>query len=97
MKAIFIPYDQAHKERILGLLEKTNIRGFTLWDGIQGKGNRTGEPHYGSHAWPTLNAAVLTVVPDEKVAGLLQKLQALDKESENLGLHAFVWNVEQMV
>ena len=67
MKSVFIPYNQAYKERILDILERMNIRGFTLWDNVQGKGSRTGEPHYGSHAWPTLNAAILTVVPDEKV------------------------------
>lgn len=97
MKSVFIPYNQAYKERILDILERMNIRGFTLWDNVQGKGAHTGEPHYGSHAWPTLNAAILTVVPDEKVDGLLLKLRELDKETEMLGLHAFVWNVEQMV
>ena len=97
MKTVFIPYNQAYKERILDILERMSIRGFTLWDNVQGKGAHTGEPHYGSHAWPTLNAAILTVVPDEKVDGLLLKLQELDKETEMLGLHAFVWNVERMV
>lgn len=97
MKSVFIPYNQAYKERILDILERMNIRGFTLWDNVQGKGSRTGEPHYGSHAWPTLNAAILTVVPDEKVDGLLLKLRELDGETEMLGLHAFVWNVEQMI
>jgi nitrogen regulatory protein PII len=97
MKSVFIPYNQAHKERILDLLEKMNIRGFTLWDNVQGKGDRAGEPHYGTHAWPTLNAAVLTIVPDEKVDSLLLKIRELDKEAEMLGLHAYVWNVEQMV
>jgi hypothetical protein len=97
MKAVFIPYNQAHKERILDILERMSIRGFTLWDNVQGKGSHIGEPHYGSHAWPTLNAAVLTIVPNEKVDGLLLKLRELDRETENLGLHAFVWNVEQTI
>lgn len=97
MKSVFIPYNQAHKERILDILDRMNIRGFTLWDNVQGRGIRNGEPHYGTHAWPTLNAAILTIVPDEKVDGLLRKLQELDKETENLGLHAFVWHVEQMI
>jgi nitrogen regulatory protein PII len=97
MKSVFIPYNQAHKERVLDILERLNIRGFTLWDNVQGKGTHTGEPHFGTHAWPTLNAAVLTIVPDEQVDGLLLKLRELDKEAEMLGLHAYVWNIEQMV
>ncbi|GHT54269.1 hypothetical protein FACS189446_3530 [Bacteroidia bacterium] len=97
MKAVFIPYNQAHKEGILDLLEKMNIRGFTLWDTVQGKGNHTGEPHYGTHAWPTLNSAILTIVPDEKTDELLGKLHKIDKETERLGLHAYVWDIEKMV
>jgi nitrogen regulatory protein PII len=97
MKAVFIPYNQTYKEGILEMLDRMNIRGFTLWDNVQGKGSKKGEPHYGTHAWPTLNAAILTVIPDEKADNLLQKLHDLDKETDHLGLHAYVWNVEKMV
>ena len=44
-----------------------------------------------------MNSSILTVIPDEKVDALLEKLRALDKETERQGLHAFVWNIEQMV
>jgi nitrogen regulatory protein PII len=97
MKTVFIPYNQAYKERVLDTLERMNIRGFTLWENVQGKGGKTGEPHYGTHAWPTLNEAILTVIPDEKADELLSKLHEIDEETKQLGLHAFVWNIEQMV
>ena len=97
MKAIFIPHNQSHKEQILGILDKMSIRGFTLWDNVQGRGTKDGEPHYGTHAWPTLNAAILTVIPDEKADNLLQRLHEVDKETGHLGMHAYVWNVEKMV
>ena len=97
MKTVFIPYNQALKDDLIEILDKMNIRGFTLWEHVQGRGSVKGEPHYGSHAWPTMNSSILTVIPDEKVDGLLKKLKALDVETERQGLHAFVWNVEQMV
>jgi nitrogen regulatory protein PII len=97
MKTVFIPYNQAYKERILDILDRMSLRGFTMWDPVQGRGTSKGEPHYGNHAWPTLNSAILTVIPDEKVEELLKKLRALDKETEMLGLHAYVWSIEQMV
>ena len=97
MKAVFIPYNQAHTERIITILDRMSIRGFTMWEGIQGRGSDKGEPHYGSHAWPTLNSSVLTIVPDEKVDDLLKRLHELDVETEMQGLHAFVWNIEKMV
>ena len=50
MKAVFIPFNQAYRERLIVMLDKMNIRGFTLWENVQGRGTKTGEPHYGSHA-----------------------------------------------
>ena len=97
MKSVFIAYDQALKERILTLLDHMNCRGFSLFPQVQGRGTTSGEPHMGSHAWPSMNSAILTVVPDEHVEALLEALHALDTESEMLGLRAFVWNVERTI
>jgi hypothetical protein len=97
MKAVFIPYNQAFKERLIDLLDRMNIRGFTMWDQVQGRGGLRGDPHYGNHAWPTLNASILTVVSDSQADDLLARLHALDVENEMQGLHAFVWNVEQSI
>ena len=66
MKAIFIAYNQAYGEEIVELLDDHGQRGFTQWIDIQGRGGEQGEPHYGSHAWPTENYAILTIVPDDK-------------------------------
>ena len=97
MKAVFIPYNQAYKERLIEILDKMSIRGFTMWEQVQGRGSNSGDPHYGNHAWPTMNSSILTVVPNEKVEGLLKKIHALDMQTEMQGIHAFVWPVEQMV
>ena len=97
MKAVFIPFNQAYREQLITMFDKMNIRGFTMWEHVQGRGSKRGEPHYGSHAWPTLNSSILTVVPDEKVDDLLKKINALDKKTEQQGIHAFVWNIEKMV
>ncbi|MDF9828767.1 PG0541 family transporter-associated protein [Parabacteroides sp. PF5-6] len=97
MKAIMITFNQAYYETILGLMDRNNIRGFTYWENVQGRGSKTGEPHYGSHAWPTMNSAIYTVVEDEKVSRFLELLQKLDKQTEALGLRAFVMNVEQTI
>ena len=97
MKAVFITYDQAHHERIIEILDRNNCRGFTAFGNVQGRGSETGEPHYGSHAWPSMCSAMITVVDDAKVDTLLNALHELDKESEMLGLRAFVWNIEKSI
>ena len=94
MKGIFIAYDQAYNMEIADALEKLGCRGFTMWQDIAGRGSETGEPHLGNHAWPTMNNAILTFVPDDRVDDILADLRARDEEFPALGLRAFVWNVE---
>jgi nitrogen regulatory protein PII len=97
MKSIFITFDQAYYDQILSVLRGNNVRGFTSWEEVQGRGSKTGEPHLGTHAWPSLNSAMITIVDDEKVKNILKDLKALDATSELMGLRAFVWNIEEMI
>lgn len=97
MKAVFIPYNEAYKERIIEIFDKMSIRGYTNWDGVQGRGTKKGQPHYGDHAWPTMNSAIITIIDDAKVDKLLEVLHEMDLQTEAQGLHAFVWNIEKMV
>ena len=95
MKGIFIAYDQAYNMEIADAMEEIGVRGFTMWQDIAGRGSETGEPHLGNHAWPTMNNAILTFVPDDKVAAILAMVRAKDEETPALGLRAFVWNIEK--
>ncbi len=97
MKSVFIAYDQAFFDQILSILRGNNVRGFSSWKEVQGRGSHTGDPHLGTHSWSSLNGAMLTVVEDDRVDGLLRDLKALDLTSEQMGLRAFVWNVEKMI
>ena len=67
MKALFIAFDQAYYEHIVELLPQLGSRGFTAWQEVQGRGSKTGEPHYGTHAWPSLASAMMTMVEDNRV------------------------------
>lgn len=94
MKSIFITFDQAYYEQVQTILSLNHVRGFTGWESVIGRGTQTGDPHYGSHAWPTLNTAIFTVVSDEKVKPILKQLRELDSTSELMGIRAFVWKIE---
>ena len=97
MKAVFIAYDLAHHENIIDVLNRSNCRGFTAFGEVQGRGSKNGEPHYGTHAWPSLASAILTMVDDDKVNLLLERLHELDTTKPMLGLRAFTWNVEKTI
>lgn len=97
MKAVFICYDQAHHDSVVAALNSSLLRGFTCWEQTQGRGSKTGEPHFGSHAWPGMNSSIMTVCDDDRVAPLLERLKRIDADRPMLGLRAFVLPVEQVL
>lgn len=94
MKSILITFDQAYYERIVDMLDKHNCRGFSYFQQVQGRGTSTGDPHYGSHAWPSMCSAIISVVEDHRVKPLLKYMREMDEATPMLGLRAFVWNIE---
>jgi len=97
MKSVMIVFNQANTERVEYMLELLGIRGFTFFEDVQGQGSVNGEPRRGTHAWPEMNSAVITIVPDDKVEPLLEAIQKLDARNKEVGVKAFTWNIEQMV
>ena len=95
MKSIFITFDISHKNEIIEMLTRNNCRGFSFFDQMQGRGSKTGEPHFGTHAWASMNSGIITMVDDNIVEKLLASLKEIDESAEMLGLRAFVWNIEQ--
>ncbi len=65
----------------MALLDRHNCRGFSYWQQVQGRGSVKGEPHYGSHAWPSMCSAIITVIDEAKVAPLLDALHPMDMET----------------
>ncbi|MCQ2295580.1 MAG: hypothetical protein MJZ67_07990 [Bacteroidales bacterium] len=97
MKSVMIVFNQANTERVEFMLDELGVRGFTFWENVQGRGNVNGDPHRGTHTWPEMNNAIMAVVSDDKVEDLLLSVRKLDKRNEEVGVRAFVWNIEQMV
>jgi nitrogen regulatory protein PII len=97
MKSVLIVYNQAFTERVDYMLDRLEVRGYTQWGEVYGRGSENGDPHMGTHTWPEMNSAVLAVVDDSKVDVLLEKVQKLNQVNEEVGIRAFVWNVERSV
>ncbi len=95
MKAVMIIFNQANSERVEFILDRLNIKGFTWWSEVKGRGSDTGEPRMGTHTWPELNSAAMTVIPDDMVDELLECVRKLDEINKEVGVRAFVWNVEK--
>ncbi len=97
MKAIFISYNQALTDRIDNMLDELQVRGFTRWNTTYGRGSVDGEPHYGTHAWPSMNTSILAIVDDAKIEPILNELRKIDAATKQQGTRAFVWNIEQVM
>lgn len=93
MKAVFIVYNQAHTEKVEYMLDRLDIRGFTEWTNVLGRGSVDGDPHLNTHTWPEQNTATLTVVEDDMVEVILEKVKKLDAVNKDVGIRAFVWDI----
>lgn len=97
MKAVMIIYNQAHTEKVEFMLNKLKIRGYTQWDDVKGRGGVDGVPHLGTHTWPEINSVSLCIVEQDKLQTLLDGVKKIDAINEEVGIRAFVWNIEQAV
>jgi nitrogen regulatory protein PII len=97
MKAVMIIYNQAHTEKVEYMLDMMGIKGYSLWENVQGRGSSTGVPHLGTHAWPEINKSLLAVIDDSLVDTVLDKVKRIDKVNDEVGIRAFVWDILQSV
>ena len=97
MKAVFIIFNQAHTERIEFILDDLHIRGFSWWNEVKGRGSVDGEPRQGTHTWPEMNSALITIIPEDEVERLLSKINKVDEINKEVGIRAFVWEITASV
>lgn len=97
MKTIFLSYNQSLSEQVAVILNKQRIKGYTQWFEVSGCGSFSGEPHLGTHTWPAKNTVILAIVEDHKVTPVMEALRDLDSRTEQQGLRAFVWNIEEQL
>lgn len=97
MKSVLITYNQALTEKVEFMIDKLKIGGYSKWTEVVGRGSETGEPHLGTHTWPEKNSATMLIVEDEQVDKLLESVKKLDAINEEVGIRAFVWNIEKSV
>ena len=93
MKAIFLSCNQALYDEVLQTMEKCGVRGYTGWEEVTGCGMKEGEPHLGTHAWPTLNSSLIAMAEEPAASQFLETLRAIDSENPKLGLRAFWWEI----
>lgn len=97
MKAVFMACNQSMYDAVMDIMNDMELRGFTGWEELIGRGSKDGEPHLGNHAWPTMNSALISVMEDDKAAEFLKRLKQLDENNGKQGLRAFAWSVTDAI
>ena len=97
MKAVFIVFNQAHTERVEYIVDQLGIKGFTWWNEVKGRGSETGEPRMGTHTWPEMNSGMMTMIQEEMLEPLLERVRKIDQINPEVGIRAFVWDILQSV
>ena len=97
MKAVFVACNPSMFDSVMDIMNDMGLRGFTGWEELMGRGSQTGEPHLGSHAWPSMNSALISVMEDEQAAEFLKRLKQLDEDNHKQGIRAFAWNVSDAI
>ncbi|MCK4793433.1 MAG: hypothetical protein KAV87_57425 [Desulfobacteraceae bacterium] len=95
MKFVMICYNEAIDNEIMELLEQADVKGYTKWTKVLGKGKTSG-PHLFSHIWPKANNALFTVLPEENAADLFEQIRKLKTEVAKEGLKAFMWQIDDV-
>lgn len=93
MKAIFLSCNQALYDEVLQTMKECGVRGYTGWEEVSGCGMKDGEPHLGSHAWPTMNSSLLAMADEPAAGKFLAAVKAIDESNPQLGLRAFWWEI----
>lgn len=97
MKAVFMACNQSMYDAVMDIMNDMELRGFTGWEELIGRGSKDGEPHLGNHAWPTMNSALISVMEDDKATEFLKRLKQLDENNDKQGLRAFAWSVTDSI
>jgi hypothetical protein len=95
MKAVLIVFNQALTESVEYMFDRLEIRGYSWWNDVRGRGSESGDPRMGTHTWPEMNSAALVVIPEEKVESILENVKKLDNVNTEVGVRAFVWDILQ--
>lgn len=96
MKMYTIIYDAGFDEEVNETLTACRIKGFTKWNRVLGKGERS-DPKMNDSVWPGFNCTIMMAVDPSEEEGVNQALKKLYKQVGSGGIRVYAWAVEQVL
>jgi len=95
MRFVFITYNVALHEEVMGALATLGLKSYTRWGEVTGVGQQSG-PHLNTHIWPAKNSALAVVAEDDKANLLIDEIRRMRNTLGKGGMKAFCWRVEDI-
>ena len=92
MILMFIVYSNAVDEEIVEIALKC-AGGYTKFLGVPGEGG--GEPHLGTHVWPSVNNCIMIAIDRTKEDSIVNEVKELKKRFSGVGISIFSTNLRQ--
>lgn len=96
MKMFLMIYDVDFDEDVMEILSACCITGYTKWDRVLGKGERS-IPKLDDAVWPGFNCAIMMAVENEQEPAVFEALQSLHKRVGGKALKVFGWPLERVI
>lgn len=90
---MFIVYDNAVDEEIVEIVKK-NADGYTKFLGVQGEGH--GEPHLGSHIWPSINNCMMVAIENNREKNIIEATKKLEEQFPGIGIKVFTTSLRKV-
>jgi hypothetical protein len=96
MKMFLLIYDVDFDEDVMETLSTCCAAGYTKWDRVMGRGERS-DPKLDDAVWPGFNCAVVMAVDEELEKPVFDALQSLHKKMGGKALKVFSWPLEKVI
>lgn len=95
MKMYLIIYDVGFDEEVNETLVSCCVTGFTKWNQVLGKGERS-EPKMNDEVWPGYNCAIMMAVEASEEPDITKALTFLYERLGSSGIRVYTWATEQL-
>lgn len=96
MNGLFIIYDVAYDDEVVNILDSINVKGFTKWTKVIGRGANS-NPKMDDPVWPGFNCMIFLAVADELKNKLLDNIKMLLDKKNITGIKIFEFPIKELI
>lgn len=96
MVGLFIIYDVAYDDEILKILDFLNIKGYTKWTKVLGRGERS-NPKMDDPVWPGFNCMIFITLNENDKINLIEQIKHFKLQKNIEGIKVYEIPVVELI